>query len=63
MENSVRLIVIAIVLLLIGVILPFLMVLGIIKSTLFLNFLSNNCSLIGLIIGFIGIAQYIRGRR
>lgn len=63
MENSVRLIVIAIVLLLIGVILPFLMVLWIIKSTLFLNFLSNNRSLIGLIIGFIGIAQYIRGRR
>ena len=40
MENPLRLIIVAIVLLLIGVILPFVMVMQWLESTLFLNFLA-----------------------
>jgi len=60
MENPLRLIIVAIVLLLIGVILPFLMVMELLESTLFLNFISYGCSTAGFITGFIGIAQYVR---
>ena len=63
MENPLRLIIIAVALLLIGVILPFLMVLGLLESTLPLNFIAYACSTAGFITGFIGIAQYTRGRK
>jgi membrane associated rhomboid family serine protease len=43
-----------------GVILPFLMVLHIIASTFFLNFFSYTASLVGLILGLIGSAYYVR---
>ena len=62
MQNPLRLIIVAIVLLLIGVILPFLMVLQLLESTLALNFISYGCSTAGLILGFVGIAQYTRRR-
>ena len=63
MDRPVRLIVAAFFLLLTGVILPFLMVLGLVESTLLLNFLAYGSSTTGLILGFIGVAQYTRGRR
>ena len=63
MDRPVRLIVAAFFLLLTGVILPFLMVLGLVESTLLLNFLSYGCSTGGLVVGFVGIAQYMGGRK
>jgi len=58
MENPLRLIIVALVLLLLGVLLPTLMVLQLVESTLLLNFLSYDCSTAGLITGFNGIALY-----
>jgi len=50
-------------LLVIGFILPFVMVLQFLESTLFLNFLAYLTSLFGLIIGLLGVAFYTRGHR
>jgi len=63
MENPAKLLKIASGLLIIGVVLPFLMVLNIIESTLPLNILAAACSVAGLTTGFIGIAQYRRRHR
>jgi len=54
-----RLIWIAFGLLLSGVILAFLMVMQVFKSTLFLNFLSFFLSLAGFILGMIGTSLYV----
>jgi len=51
------------VLLLTGLVLPFLMVLGLVESTFLLNFLAYGSSTAGLILGFVGIARYGRGRK
>jgi hypothetical protein len=56
------LLVAALFLLVLGFILPFLMILKVIPSTFFLNFLAFTSSVIGLFIGFIGIAVYRRRR-
>jgi hypothetical protein len=58
-----HLILIAIALLILGVLLPFLMVMEVIKSTLFLNLISFLVSLIGVIMGVIGSAYYVRIKR
>jgi len=63
MDTSVRLIVLGGGLLVVGVAVPFLMVIDILESTIPLNFLSVACSTIGLMIGFVGMAQYVRQRR
>jgi hypothetical protein len=63
MENPLKLVAIGFGLLIVGVILPFLMVVGLIESTLFLNFLTVACSIAGLTVGFVGITQYFRSRR
>jgi len=63
MENPARLLKIAFGLLITGVVLPFLMVLNIIESTLPLNLLAAACSVAGLATGFIGIVQYRRRQR
>ena len=60
MENPARLLKIAFGLLILGVVLPFLMVLKIMESTLPLNILAAACSVAGLTTGFIGIALYRR---
>ena len=60
MDNPLRLIMIAFALLIIGVALPFLMVIGILTSTLPLNFVAYACSVSGLTVGFVGITQYWR---
>jgi hypothetical protein len=62
-ENALKLIIVGFVLLLVGVVLPFLMVLGLVESTLLLSFLAYGSSTAGLILGFVGIAQYSRGRK
>jgi heme/copper-type cytochrome/quinol oxidase subunit 4 len=63
MENPLKLIVIGFVLLIIGVVLPFLIVINLVESTLFLNFVAVACSIAGLTTGFMGITQYFRSRR
>jgi positive regulator of sigma E activity len=47
-------------LLVLGVLLPFLMVLQILESTLFLNFFSFIAQFLGLIVGFIGAMSLAR---
>lgn len=63
MESPLKLIAIAFGLLIIGILLPFLMVLGLIESTLLLNFLAVGCSIGGLTTGFIGITRSSRGQK
>lgn len=63
MERSWNLILAALALLIIGVILPFMMVLELLESTLFLSFLAAASSTAGFIMGFVGIAKYVSSRR
>jgi membrane associated rhomboid family serine protease len=48
-------------LLIIGVALPFLMVIGVLTSTLPLNLVAYACAVAGFVMGFLGIAR--QGRR
>jgi membrane protein implicated in regulation of membrane protease activity len=48
---------------LVSVILPWLMVLQIVRSTFFLNFLAYGLSVAGLLIGFIGMVSMVKIRR
>jgi hypothetical protein len=58
------LIVIGLLLMVTGVVLPFLMVMHILESTFFLNFFSYGASVSGLFLGIIGASQVIgRGKR
>jgi putative flippase GtrA len=50
-------------LLVLGVALPFLMVLQILESTFFLNFFSFIAQFLGLIVGFIGAMSIVRRNR
>ncbi len=55
---------IGVFLMLLGIVLPYLMVVQIIPSTIFLNFLSYGASFVGLIIGMLGaMTIIIRGRK
>ena len=51
------------VLLLVGFALPALMILAMLKSTFFLNFLSYAASFVGLVLGFIGSVLYVGRHR
>ena len=55
-----KLLVVGFVLLLLGVLLPLLMVLRVIPSTFFLNFLAYAASFSGMILGMIGAVLYGR---
>jgi hypothetical protein len=46
-------------LLLIGAVFPFLMMIRVLESTFFLNFISYIASVSGLFIGILGIAMYV----
>ena len=62
--NSPRLLLsLGVILLLLGIVLPFLMVIQILESTFFLNFFSWGASVTGLALGTIGFAMISRGRR
>ena len=50
-------------LMLLGVALPFLMVIQVLESTFFLNFLAWGASVAGLAFGTIGFAMYSKGRK
>ncbi len=62
LEHAERLLVIAFLLLLFGCVAPFLMVLEVVQSTMFLNLVSFASSTLGLFLGFIGTAM-LRARR
>ena len=62
--NSPRLLLsLGVILLLLGVVLPFLMVMHVLESTFFLNFFSWGASVTGLALGTIGFALYVRTKR
>jgi membrane associated rhomboid family serine protease len=63
LDKPVRLMIIGFVLLLIGVIFPFTMVLRVLESTFFLNFLSYFAQVSGLFLGVIGAAIYFKENR
>lgn len=50
-------------LMVLGIVLPFLMVIKVLESTFFLNFFSWGASVAGLSLGTIGFALWSRGRR
>ncbi len=56
-------IVVGILMMIVGWLLPFLMILQMLESTFFLNFLSFTLSTAGLFLGMIGAALYYRQRR
>lgn len=51
------------VLVVLGVVLPFLMVIHLLPSTFFLNFFAYGASLMGLFLGIIGASLYMRGKQ
>ena len=63
MDQPLKLLLTALSLLLIGVALPFMMILDLLESTFLLNALAFASSNVGLVIGFVGLAQYVRARR
>lgn len=56
-----RLLAIAIFLMIFGCVMPFLMVINLVESTFFLNFLSYGASVLGLFLGIAGMTAY-RGK-
>jgi len=58
--SPIQLILIGLFLMMIGWVLPFLMVLQVLKSTFALNFLSYAAQITGLFLGVIGGATYVR---
>ena len=58
MDNLRLLLTLGLILMLLGVILPFLMVIHLIESTFFLNFFSWGASVSGVFLGFIGVATW-----
>lgn len=57
--NTQNLIYVGFVLLLLGIILPLLMIMQYIKPTLWLEFLSYTISVLGLILGIVGMAYMV----
>jgi len=56
-------ILIGFLLVLLGAVLPFLIVMQVIESTFFLNFLAYGASMVGLVLGLIGATLYVRDSR
>lgn len=56
-EHPVRVIVIAVGMMLFGCIMPFLMAIQVVESTLFLNFLSYGLSVLGLFLGIAAVTM------
>ena len=62
--NSPRLMVsLGLTLMLLGIILPFLMLIHVLESTFFLNFFSWGASVGGMFLGVIGVATWVRTRK
>jgi hypothetical protein len=62
-NRPLQLILVGFICVLLGVIFPFLMVMHVIRSTFFLNFFSYTLSLLGIILGLIGSAMYVKLRK
>ena len=58
-----KLIIIGVVLNLVGFVLPLLMVIQLIESTFFLNFTAYSLSVIGLVVGLIGMVFLVKVNR
>lgn len=58
-----RLIVIGFFLVLLGAVLPFLIIIGVLKSTFLLNFIAFTASTVGIFLGVIGTAMYVGTKR
>ena len=58
-----KLILIGFVLVLFGFVAPFLMVMKLVPSSFILNFMSYGASVLGLFLGLIGAALYVRTHR
>jgi hypothetical protein len=52
-----------VILMLLGVILPFLMVIHVLESSFFLNFFSWGASVGGLFLGVIGVATWVKMKK
>ncbi len=64
MINSPRFLLgLGVALMLLGIVLPFLMVIHVLTSTFFLNFFSWGASVAGLALGTIGFALWAKGKR
>ncbi len=50
------------ILLVIGAVLPFVIIIGILESTFSLNFVAAISSILGIVIGFIGIIDYYQNK-
>jgi putative Mn2+ efflux pump MntP len=62
-DNPKRLIIIGAILVIFGFVAPFMMVLGYLQSTFVLNFLSYTASVVGVFLGMLGAALYVRTQR
>ena len=58
LNNPRALLIVGFFLVLFGAVAPFLIVIGVLESTFFLNFLSFGASIVGLFLGFLGISMY-----
>jgi len=58
-----KMIVVGVCMMLVSIALPLLMILQLLQSTFFLNFLAYGLSVGGLFIGFIGMVSYVKIRR
>lgn len=58
-----RFLVIGFFLVLIGAVLPFLIVIGLIESTFLMNFIAYTTSTVGIFLGVIGTATYVGEKR
>jgi len=62
-SKPLALILIGFVLVLLGAVLPFLIILQVIESTFFMNFLAYGASMTGLFLGVIGASMYVNDHR
>ncbi len=64
MMNSPRLLLsLGLILMILGIVLPFLILIRVLESTFFLNFFSWGASVGGLFLGIIGVATWVRKRK
>jgi membrane associated rhomboid family serine protease len=59
-KSPIGLMIIALILLLLGVVMPFLMMMQLLQSTLLLNFLAYAASTGGLVLGIVAVSLYWR---
>ncbi|MDQ3006288.1 MAG: hypothetical protein M3R47_13020 [Chloroflexota bacterium] len=64
MMNSPRLLLsLGLILMILGIVIPFLILIRVLESTFFLNFFSWGASVGGLFLGIIGVATWVRKRK